>query len=334
MSMTNKPVPRKLRLNDFLELPSYPGQRDTEKHAEKLRHSDNFDRENLTLGFTIVLAEWRGKTYVMDGNTQRLLHQQGYIVLPNELLAIVYFPATEAAFHTLYRSFNGKDNVKTSPDTMFSAFRLNGIKTRSAPFKNAQLTSALSFAEGARLGLRRAAKLTDLNGVVKTWKDQLDSLDKRLTDVTKSRAAWNAGIEAAILLTYREDPVLADFFWQRYYADRGVAGLANTPWNRLWHKADVESQGSGGSREVTTAVLEYALYAISKVDNSDLKRGNGLTDYISEMPGNARWHRISMATYLEETRRAVKRESKAAFQVVRKARGIGAGKSEEARPRT
>ncbi len=64
----------------------------------------------------------------------------------------------------------------------------------------------------------------------------------------------------------------------------------------MFQKVAFETKNTGGSREVTKSVLEWTLYAISRVTEADILRGAETgTNFDSSIGG--RWPRIPMKTF-------------------------------------
>ena len=104
----------------------------------------------------------------------------------------------------------------------------------------------------------------------------------------------NAGLLAAFLVYLAADPMRAKFFMRMYYRSHGI-GDTEQPWVALWHKIATETKDTGGSRAVTQSVLEWALYAISRVSEPDIQRGTSVEKFTSTL--GDRWSRINMASF-------------------------------------
>jgi hypothetical protein len=80
-----------------------------------------------------------------------------------------------------------------------------------------------------------------------------------------------------------------------YYMSLG-SGNTELPWIALWHQVKLETKKTGGSREVTRSVLEWTLYAISRVSDADIRRRTAEVQgsYSSTLD---HWVRINMTTF-------------------------------------
>lgn len=293
----SKPIfkSRDFTLAQALSYPPYKGQRDSEKHRQQWLKDADFDPDNFTLGHTIVLASYMGVIYVMDGNTQLLMHREGDIKLPDNLPGLpFYYCSSEDQMRQVYESYNSARQTKHAGDNFFSAGKLNNIKFKSKFLSNGRGTSAVAFAEGARRGLRHRVAHLDHVEALEEWKTELKKLDVLLADCGRpGKCGTNAGILAAALLTLRREPTKAEQFWKLFFGSLGE-GETGLPWVRLFIRAAGIFGSKGGGREATLEVVEIALAAFDHCAD----------DVFRSLDLGQRFHRVACDTYLPEGAKA------------------------------
>jgi hypothetical protein len=297
----------------FLSLPAYKGQRDTEDHRQDQLRSPEYDCLNPTIGHDFVVFQYTdnhgrstGEEELIDGNTTVLMHHKGDITLPPNCSGKAFQGHgtrrdQDAQAARLYGSYNSKLAAKQASDVLFGAQTLSGFKGKSALFAGGRYTSALDFADGVRQGLDHKATTRDKLGLTGYWKREMKDVDDQLViDYVGLKAGMakprtNAGLLAAFLVYLRADPERARFFIKMYYMSRG-SGNTELPWIALWHQVKLETKKTGGSREVTRSVLEWTLYAISRVSDADIRRRTAEVQgsYSSTLD---HWVRINMTTF-------------------------------------
>ena len=293
----------------FLGIAPFKGQRNTEEHRQDLLRWPYYDRQHSGIGHEFVVFQYTdnyGKVteeVLLDGNTTCLMHRRGDITLPPDCSGKAYQGRgtrreQDGQALRLYESYNNSGNIKQPGDVLYSAQKLAGFEAKSSFFSAGRGSSALDFAEGTRQGYDGKAKTLNKTGLVSYWQTEIKVVDAELAveyaKPGKAKMRTNAGLLAAFLVYLAADSVRAKFFMRMYYRSRGV-GDTEQPWIALWHKVATETKDTGGSRAVTQSVLEWALYAISRVSEPDIQRGADAENFTSTL--GERWSRINMASF-------------------------------------
>lgn len=130
-------------------------QRDTQARLAAVRRSAHLRRFDAVPAaqHVISLVWFKNKLEVVDGNTRLMLwsgQTNEEVLVPADVIVLMYYPASEAEYDELYRCFDSNDARKTNQDNLFGMLRAVGIAPTSDLLKKNKVVSAICMVAGVK----------------------------------------------------------------------------------------------------------------------------------------------------------------------------------------
>lgn len=205
-----------MSVDEWLNVPSNPRQRDTEKHLQRARHllvpSPTHRR--------VAMASTRDgrRHWKLDGHTRALGWQRGMIPRPENLNVAVFYVDSQLEAEELYTTFDAGEAVETGSDKVYGAYQALGWKPQSKYLMMMGVNTAVRVAQGLAEGARRASK-DSIYRLVGDWLQEL----KRADTFNPDHKRFSAALLTACIVSFRkypDDQKVYDF-WVRYNEDSG-----------------------------------------------------------------------------------------------------------------
>lgn len=228
---------RKMSVDEWIATPANPIQRDTERHAAKAKHL----LKPLPVHAIVWAAELpTGKLVKLDGHTRALLWERNQVARPKTVEVHIMSVKDMEEAAELYKTFDSRDALETTPDKISGALRGMGYVPVSSLVASGAIAYAMRLAWVGVYGFAVDKRARDIYQAINEFAAELIALDE--LEFRKGEAS--TGIMAAILLSYRKhgDKVLP--FW------RAVKEKAGTK--------------SGGQMDAVQGLLEMVLSKKSK----------------------------------------------------------------------
>jgi len=200
-------------VEDWIDMPDCPIQRDTARHAEKALKS-HLSTSSPTQS-RVACAEFPGGMRIkLDGHTRAYLWQQKLLARPDQVHVDVYPVISMPEVLDLYKHFDNASAAENATDRLTGAYRLHGITPESRLLQVGGITSALRV-------ICRECTIYDAVGA---WKAELMWLDALRG---ASPELMPSALIVAALLTYRRRGRRVTSFWQGYVDDTGCGLMAS-----------------------------------------------------------------------------------------------------------
>lgn len=272
--MTVKSSYRDMPYAEWVAIPEWPAQRNTEAHAAKILRSPLFDPNHPTLGQHCAAMTINGKTYKGNGITTTYLAQKGRCKFPAKVRVLHFYCDTKEEAHAVYLSFDASWQTKGAKDRLHSAFRVNGIDPQSPTFQRDKGTSAFVWAYNSLRGIKSNAAPAGatLELIVGEMKHSIIAVDALLIDA-KGMPPHSTPAITAMLMTHRRasDHKDADVrqkmldrwnrYWRLFIESKGAKGEASASHMRLW--VWIENL-LHSARKAAGDLIEIALYCFEK----------------------------------------------------------------------
>jgi len=248
-------ITKKMSVQDWIELPDNPRQRDTVSHAKKAkkRHLAELSATHEVVSAAMVGGELVCK---LDGHTRAFLWASGELRRPKKVTVHFYSCADMEEAKSLYSHFDNQSAVEGARDKITGACRENGIVLSSPMLKTYKFAVALQQASGFK-GRKKGQEYR----LVKLWKEELLEVDSwGLRD-------FHTAIKAlALVLVANKREKVKEFFTlldagagTREKAD-GYDGVMLL----MMHLDDCKARGSTSGWDNIAAMFEtaYTCYAL------------------------------------------------------------------------
>jgi hypothetical protein len=277
----------KMTPKEWDKIEDHPRQRDTERHANKMR-----PLLQVAIPEHHVVSAARlpgGQLLKLDGHSRSWLWSRFEIPVPDSVSVIVY-PATslEDVDRQYSLGFDSSSSTKNSADTVFGLFREAGIQPESNILKKGLLSNVLRMLELARHGQLPQSKDAQTLDVVMHWRENFLSLDRLL--IGRSSTWTHSGILAAMMLTIRKHGFEAvEPFWTSYLTVEN--GMTTDPSIKLRLiierlKAQRQTGGIQNVRDIAEKALACVEHAL--IGNEVIKiYGTDITHYLRSIPSKS-----------------------------------------------
>jgi hypothetical protein len=235
-----KPTHRSMTLKQWYAVADAPIQRNTAKHAAKIKTRKNLSKLKPSHMTVIMAVLPDNSTYKVDGHTRTYMWANGLTdQVPDNLDVIVHQADDIEDVLDLYNSYDGDGQVKSAPDQLYSAFKQFDIPITSKFFQNA--AGIVSALKEAYREICRAYDIED-NGdpryvsvatTVEFFKNQLVALDEQQPKTSLKGPNFKGPVTTSFLLAhykYSEMNIhVADVisFFHHYNNDLGVKNGKN-----------------------------------------------------------------------------------------------------------
>lgn len=205
-----------MSVEDWIAIPDNPIQRDTERHASKAKHLHNPLAPHRHVWAAVkpdgnILCK-------LDGHTRALMWKRNMIPRPSdvEVHKIEVKDREEAA--NLYKTFDSREALETTPDKVSGALRGMGLKAQSGLVQSGAIASALRLCWTGVYGFARELGPRDVYETINEFAAEILALD----EMNLKKGDLPAGAVAAIILSYRKhgDEILP--FWRAVLANSGT----------------------------------------------------------------------------------------------------------------
>ena len=207
---------KSMSVDQFVDIPDNPRQRDTERHAAKAmrRHLKRLSASHCCVAIAAVNGVPVCK---LDGHTRAYLWKSGKLEKPDGLIASVFSVRSMEDAAELYTHFDNSDAAEGSVDKLSGACRESGLHLTSQLLGRHTFNTALKFAHD----LRGACQASEYE-IVPSWARAIKTVD----DWQLQRNPFKgSGILALMLVAVASESfpldTLQDFF-TRYGKDMGV----------------------------------------------------------------------------------------------------------------
>lgn len=149
----------KIPLQEFLEIPEWITQRNTEKRALKSTVKSNLStlrpsHVNVAIGHLTKDDESEdgtfypaGSKFILDGNTRKLFWQKSWTdYLPEFVHAVVYSESNLLDLRKHYYSYDSPDATEQAAEVMTGIFKLLDFKPKSKKIASGSIVTAQNFA--------------------------------------------------------------------------------------------------------------------------------------------------------------------------------------------
>jgi len=126
-----------MSVDDFIDIPSNPIQRNTEGHARTATSKNGHLTEYSPTHALVSYATDGTNSWKLDGHTRSLLWSKNLLESPSKLHVSVYKVKGEAEAIELYKHFDNAKAVEVATHRIYGAMRYHNIKIKSEPFLNA-----------------------------------------------------------------------------------------------------------------------------------------------------------------------------------------------------
>ena len=210
-----------MSVDQWINLPDHPIQRNTEEHARKaLRRHLATPHPSQSVVSAVRL---NGTTYKVDGHTRAYLWEKGDLDRPPTLSVQMWECDSEKELNSLYRTFDNRFASETTKDEAYSALKRHGIEFHSFMMRERRYLTALRIgyrwvrgkSEQTHLVPPQVNEIEDATGF---FKDELLVLDS----LTPLPDRFPVGIQAAALVTLAAYGDEAFRFWHAYAHDLGI----------------------------------------------------------------------------------------------------------------
>lgn len=210
-----------LTVDEWIDLPDNPRQRDTVSHARRI---EPYLREFRSPHADVVAGRLpNGDLYKLDGHTRGLCWKENRVQRPpgEKVEAKIYDVPNMETLAIYYELFNSRLNVKTSSDSVFGATRELGISLSSPLLRRGSYITALQLAEGVSQGFLLERRDVSPHYLVSRWQRELVAVDTLLQPRTGVPAVYLA----AMLLSFRKFRDTGEKFdnivkvWKAYLQD-------------------------------------------------------------------------------------------------------------------
>lgn len=178
-----------LSVEEWIDIPSNPIQRDTELHARKAKRG-HLSKYSETQKRVSAAVTDNGDFYKLDGHTRALLWERGELPRPKEIFVDLYYVRTVDDVIELYRHFDNQTASETAQDRLSGALSYFNISGDHRPFLQVGGTTALNVITTNYKSLSTLEK-------VEMWQNEIQEFTKM--DINQSR--FRAGILGAFLAT-------------------------------------------------------------------------------------------------------------------------------------
>ena len=207
----------RISTDEWIATKDNPIQRDTERHAQKAKHL-------LTpLPVHAVVAAARlpsGKLVKLDGHTRALLWARGIVPKPKQIEVHVYEVTSIEEAAKLYKTFDSKEALETTPDKVSGALKGMGYAPQSGLIASGAFNSALRLAWVAVYGYGQEYRPKDVYETIDEFAAEIIALD----EMELRKGQMSTGLMAAFFISFRKhgDKILP--FWKAVVANAGTKG--------------------------------------------------------------------------------------------------------------
>lgn len=199
----------KMPFDQYLTLPTNLRQRDTEANAKKVMKSKRFDVQEPTHTIVYCAEDREGNRMLIDGHTRQYLMGLQKIRQPVYMNVIMITVEDLKKALELYTHCDSVEASETSTQKAIGAMRELKMKPKYPMIQKGYFLSALA----------KAGAKGDIYKRVSDYKNELMVCD----ELKISRTNVTTGIFAAMILTIKENEVLARTFWEAYLDNRQVS---------------------------------------------------------------------------------------------------------------
>lgn len=251
-----------IAIEQFLLIPSYRGQRNTERHASRVvNHLKEAPMETL---LSVALIEFPGgRREIVDGNSRRNLWREDRLKKPHNVHATIFHIQSAEDAQPIYQSFNNPSSVKGARDEAVNAMRFHGWEPQSSHCRDATLKSPIMYAEGNRQGLAGALKGAVFEPMLE-WLPELRTFDRILANGV-DRGRTSTPIVAACLLSLRRHGDRVIPFWKEWFGEKPEGETINGPMNKLYNYVnELKRMKRTSGSQVMYQALETILYLVER----------------------------------------------------------------------
>lgn len=220
-----------MRTDEFVLVPPYRGQRNTERHSNRI--VDHLKRAPVETTAGVAVIEYSdGSREVVDGNSRSYLWRNGRLSRPQSVIVTVYHVDTMYEAQSVYFSYNNPISGKDARDEVVNSMRVHGWEPKSAYCQAATLKSPILYAQGNVMGLKGPIKGQSVFPYLPLWLNELRIFDEILSN-GKARGRTMTPVVAACLMTLRRHGEMAIPFWREWFSDGWRGGGIDWPMNKL-----------------------------------------------------------------------------------------------------
>ena len=199
-----------MNLQQWINVPDNPRQRDTERRLETAKHLHTPSPTQALVHMAVFgLKQWK-----LDGHTRALLWSRKPELAPKTIHVVCYDVDSEEEAKTFYTHFDNMKAAETSADKISGAFRESGFHPLSAKFRKGDITASIRRADNIVHGLRQPE---EIYSILPRWLPELELLDS----INPRKTYFNQITITAALLILRRRGSTALEFWRLYNTDCG-----------------------------------------------------------------------------------------------------------------
>lgn len=209
-------LPRRIRMgiDEWVDVPSNPIQRDTERHARKASHLLTPHPSHMRVAMALMPDGSRCK---LDGHTRAYLWDQGKVAPPEFLAVDIYECRTLGEAVDLYQTFDSNSAVESTTDKVHGAMRAACVEFESELLKSERYAGAMRVASEAMFGQNYGKEQT-VYDLFAYWLPELQLLDA----CAPTRRRFGTGVATSALITLRRYGPKALDFWKLYSMGAGT----------------------------------------------------------------------------------------------------------------
>ena len=282
----------RMSTDEWIKVQDNPIQRDTERHAAKAKHL----LTPLPVHSVVSAARLPGGGLIkLDGHTRALLWARGIVPKPKQIEVHLYEVASKEDAASLYKTFDSKDALETTPDKVSGALKGMGYAPQSGLIASGAFNSALTISWSVVYGYAYEYRARDVYETINEFAAEIIAVD----ELGLRKGQIKGGIMAAIIISFRKHGDKIMPFWRAVVADAGTkaAGKMDAVQAVIEMTLGKAGHGQSAARDVMARALTGA--------EAWLK-----SEYFNRIP-----RPLDTSTYLEV---ATHRKSK--FKLVRKAK--------------
>ncbi len=214
----DRTVTLQLTINDWINVPSHPRQRDTQRHSKAAHWRDAKNAKGaLKIHLANVIgAILDGVLYKVDGHTRSYLWVNGLLKKPSHVIVTAYFVKDKNELNALYGVMDLTTAAERPSDQICGAYKEYGLSLKSKRLSGGNIGEALHLALRGQPKARRSKKQQtfDLYEAVGVFTKELTIID----NLNVNPKVFSSGILAAALLMQALHPETLEFF--RLLAER------------------------------------------------------------------------------------------------------------------
>lgn len=277
---------------EWAKVKDNPIQRDTEKHAAKARHLEDFSPTHAVV-YAAKLPS--GDLVKLDGHTRSYMWSKKQITAPDTIEVIVFPVASMGEAEALYKTFDAKEAMETVQDKVSGGLHAIKLDPNSGLLQRGSIGTALKVAWAIHKNLPNSTRLKqsgyDLYRAIRDFVPELAFLDRLGIGPTRVTSA----VVAAIIVSYRRHGDAVEPFWTGVFSDGGRKANGRMDGIQAVNELILSKRTGGWGGSATYAYTARILMAVEKwINNETLGTAPRALDLIGYTDGkDAKYSLIS-----------------------------------------